>query len=49
MHFALLVSDLPHVDEARAYYDSLLTLRTCERRDTAPLRKWWTALRAQFY
>jgi hypothetical protein len=26
MHFALLVSDLPHVAESRAYYDSLLSL-----------------------
>lgn len=26
MHFALLVSQLPHIDEARAHYDELLSL-----------------------
>lgn len=25
MHFALLVSDLPHLNESRAYYDALLS------------------------
>ncbi|WP_323120371.1 hypothetical protein [Burkholderia alba] len=26
MHFALLVSDLPHVSDSRAYYDPMLSL-----------------------
>ena len=26
MHFALLVSQLPHVEDARAQYDDLMTL-----------------------
>lgn len=48
MHFALLVPDLPHVNEARVYYDSLLTLHTGERRRMAPLGRLWVALRALF-
>lgn len=35
MHFALLVSQLPHIDEARAHYDELLSLEP--RRHAAPL------------
>ncbi len=26
MNFALLLSDLPHIQESRAHYDALLTL-----------------------
>ncbi|MGH8777910.1 hypothetical protein [Paraburkholderia sp.] len=34
MHFALLVSQLPHIEEARAHYNELLSLEP--RRHTEP-------------
>ncbi|WP_175425478.1 hypothetical protein [Trinickia violacea] len=48
MQYALLVSELPHIQEARAHYDSLLTLHSSERSRIAPLGKWWAAVRARF-
>ena len=41
MHFALLVSQLPHVDDARAQYRDLLTLHSQEPRHGRGL--WATA------
>jgi hypothetical protein len=40
MHFALLVSELPHVDDARAQYRELLTL------SREPRRGLWATIRS---
>jgi hypothetical protein len=40
MHFALLVSQLPHVDDARAQYRDLLTF------SREPRRGLWAAVRS---
>ncbi|MGF6970065.1 hypothetical protein OKW43_007160 [Paraburkholderia sp. WC7.3g] len=48
MHFALLVSNLPHIQEARTYYDSLLTLHTSEHQNITLIGKCWAAVRARF-
>jgi hypothetical protein len=37
MNFALLLSDLPHVQESRAHYDALLTLEPARRSALAAL------------
>ena len=45
MHFALLVSKLPHINEARTHYDAMLML---EPRTNTPARMaaaFWTALK----
>jgi len=45
MRFALLVPQLPHVDDARAHYNQMLTL---EAPPAAPARiaaAFWTALK----
>jgi len=45
MYFALLVSQLPHVDDARTHYNNMLAL---DARSHAPARAVaaiWTALR----
>jgi hypothetical protein len=47
MHFALLVPNLPHVQEARAQYDALLALHSPERRKHALIARLWAALRTR--
>lgn len=44
MHFALLVPELPYIREARAHYDSLLTLRIHEHKTPTAIARWWTGL-----
>jgi hypothetical protein len=45
MHFALLVSQLPRVDEARAQYDEMLTLEPRTRTMPSVAAALWTALK----
>ncbi|WP_169708826.1 hypothetical protein [Trinickia terrae] len=45
MQFALLVSQLPHVDEARTHYDAMLTLEPRSHVTTRVAAAFWTALK----
>ncbi|EEA04174.1 conserved hypothetical protein [Burkholderia sp. H160] len=43
MIFSLLLSNLPHVDEARVHYDAMLSLQPCE---SHRLATFWHRLKA---
>ncbi|WP_175425654.1 hypothetical protein [Trinickia violacea] len=45
MHFALLVSQLPHVDEARHHYNEMLMLEPRPNVSTRVAAAFWTALK----
>jgi hypothetical protein len=46
MHFALLVSQLPHVTEARAHYDAMLTLESRANALARMAAAFWAALKS---
>ena len=41
MQFGLLLSQFPHVQDSRAFYDALLVLNPCERH---PFARLWRRL-----
>jgi hypothetical protein len=43
MNFGLLLSKLPHINEARAHYDAMLSLQICESHRIAT---FWHRLKA---
>ncbi|MFC5430500.1 hypothetical protein ACFPTO_17080 [Paraburkholderia denitrificans] len=45
MYFALLVSQLPHVEESRTYYNDRLALDTRSHASAGVAAAIWTALR----
>jgi hypothetical protein len=45
MYFALLVSQLPHVNEARTHYDAMLTLEPPASTPARLAAAFWTALK----
>ena len=45
MHFALLVSQLPHVEEARTHYNDMLTLEPRPGVSARVAAAFWTALK----
>jgi|GEM_PF-657839 len=45
MRFALLVSQLPHVEEARTHYNGMLALDTRSQASAGVLAAIWTALK----
>ncbi|HLX00867.1 MAG TPA: hypothetical protein VKS80_01980 [Trinickia sp.] len=45
MHFALLVSQLPHVDEARHHYNEMLTLEPRSSVSARMAAAFWSALK----
>ncbi|MEC5408481.1 hypothetical protein VOM14_23295 [Paraburkholderia sp. MPAMCS5] len=45
MHFALLVGQLPRVEEARAHYNDMLTLGARSRASAGVFAAAWTALK----
>ncbi|HTI18224.1 MAG TPA: hypothetical protein VL598_11220 [Trinickia sp.] len=44
MHFALLLSQLPHVDDARAQYSDMLVPDSPSRRAGNAIRMLWAAI-----
>jgi hypothetical protein len=48
MQFALLVTKLPHIEEARVHYDSLLALAPREHRVARAIAQAFRACRARF-
>jgi hypothetical protein len=45
MNFALLVSQLPHVEEARAHYNDMLVLDVRSHASSRVAKAIWTALK----
>ncbi|MEM5420059.1 MULTISPECIES: hypothetical protein [Paraburkholderia] len=45
MHFALLVSQLPHVEEARTHYNGMLGLDSHSHGSTGVVAAVWTAFK----
>jgi hypothetical protein len=45
MHFALLVSQLPHVEEARSHYNDMLSLDGRSHASARVVAAFWTALK----
>lgn len=45
MHFALLVSQLPRVEEARAHYNDMLALDARSHASARAVAAIWTALK----
>ncbi|MEX3786393.1 hypothetical protein [Paraburkholderia sp. BR14374] len=45
MHFALLVSQLPHVEEARTHYNGMLALDTRSHASRSVVAAIWAALK----
>ncbi|MCP3727559.1 hypothetical protein M3I53_31325 [Paraburkholderia sp. CNPSo 3272] len=45
MHFALLVSQLPRVEEARTHYNDMLSLDAGSHASTGVVAAIWTALK----
>ena len=45
MLFGLLLSHLPHVNEARAHYEALLSLEAVRRH---PLKDLWRRIKSRF-
>jgi hypothetical protein len=48
MYFALLLNKLPHVQESRAYYDTLLSLGTGVPDKITTLSAFWTSIKTRF-
>ena len=47
MYFALLVNKLPHVQESRAYYDTLLSLGAGVPDKTTAFSAFWTSIKTR--
>ena len=45
MHFALLVSQLPHIEEARTHYNGMLALDSRSSGSARMLAAIWTAFK----
>ena len=45
MHFALLVSQLPHVEEARTHYNDMLALDARSHASAGVVAAIWTAFK----